>query len=220
MADNIPIILASSSPRRQQLLALAGLRFTVMRPQVDEAPLPGEDPLAHVRRLSVGKAADVAARAGVEALVIAADTIVVHEGVILGKPATSDEAARTLRRLRGRTHQVHTALAVRRGDQCASEVVTTGVRMRAYTDAEIAAYVASGDPMDKAGAYAIQHAGFNPVAALYGCYANVMGLPLCYLARMLEPFGVALPGLPELCQSGVEQCGVQDWHGTDSNLRQ
>lgn len=209
MPADFPIVLASGSPRRRQLLALAGAPFTVIVPHIDETPLPGEDPLAHVRRLSLSKAAEVAARAGDNALVIAADTIVVYEGVILGKPATSDEAARILRRLRGQTHQVHTALAVRRGDQCASEVVTTGVRMRAYTDAEIAAYVASGDPMDKAGAYAIQNADFNPVAALDGCYANVVGFPLCRLARMLEPFGVALSGLPESCQrANGFGCGV------------
>ncbi|GAB4449204.1 MAG: Maf family nucleotide pyrophosphatase [Anaerolineae bacterium] len=191
------------------MLALAGLRFDVVRPQVDETPHPGEDPIAHVQRLSITKAAEVAARVAPGTLVIAADTIVVHAGEILGKPATPEEATRTLRRLRGDVHQVHTALAAQRGDWRAAEVVTTGVRMRAYTDAEIAAYVASGDPMDKAGAYAIQNTTFNLVAGLDGCYANVMGFPLCRLERLLEPLGVALPGLPESCrQADGAACGV------------
>jgi septum formation protein len=208
---DIPIILASASPRRRQLLALTGLRFTVMCPEIDEAPLLGEDPLAHVRRLSISKAREGAAHAAPGSLTIAADTIVVHRGEILGKPATLEEAADMLRRLRGEVHHVHTALAVQRGLQRAVEVATTSVPMRRYTDAEIAAYVATGGPMDKAGAYAIQNAGFRPVAGLSGCYGNVMGLPLCYLARMLAGFGVTLPDLPASCRGvGSARCHLQD----------
>jgi septum formation protein len=211
MPDHPNIILASGSPRRRQLLALAGLRFTIVRPEVDETPVPNETPPAYARRLSLSKAAEVARRSEPGALVIAADTIVVHQGEIIGKPADEDDAVRILRRLRGQTHHVHTALAVARGEKCTAEITTTAVPMRHYTDDEITAYVTSGDPLDKAGAYGIQHTGFNPVIKLQGCYGNVVGLPLCTLARMLDAFGVAMPGLPEGCRQTPKVCGVEAW---------
>ncbi|MBN1285811.1 MAG: septum formation protein Maf [Anaerolineae bacterium] len=211
----IPIILASGSPRRRELLTLAGVTgFAVQKADIDETPQPGEDPVAHVMRLSLAKAAAVARFAeDPRTVVIAADTIVVHGGEILGKPASPEDAARMLRRLRGAVHDVHTAVAVQQSIQYAVEATTTAVTMRAYTGDEIAAYVASGDPMDKAGAYAIQNPGFHPVAHLEGCYGNVVGLPLCTLARLLAQFDVAMPGLPDGCQdqsANGARCGLQN----------
>jgi MAF protein len=139
---------------------------------------------------------------------------VVDAGAILGKPNDADQARAMLRQLRGRSHQVLTALAVlqSRSDRLLTDVCVTDVPMRAYTEAEIEAYVASGDPLDKAGAYAIQHAGFHPVASLAGCYANVVGLPLCHLARTLRK--LSLPpraDLPQACQAALGyQCPVYD----------
>jgi MAF protein len=211
MPDYPNIILASGSPRRRQLLTCAGLHFAIVRPEVDETPAPNETPPTYARRLGLSKAAEVARRSEPGALVIAADTIVVYRGEIIGKPAGEDDAVHILRRLRGQTHHVHTALAVARGERRLAEITTTAVPMRHYTDDEIAAYVASGDPLDKAGAYGIQHTGFNPVIELQGCYGNVVGLPLCTLARMLEAFGVAMPGLPEGCRQTSKACGVAAW---------
>jgi septum formation protein len=206
------IILASNSPRRKQLLALTGWDYRVLAAQVDESPRPGEPPVAYVRRLAQEKA-----RAALEllpaaersqALVIAADTTVVFQGEVLGKPQDAAEAGSMLRRLRDRTHQVYTGLAaLRPGDgRLLDEVVLTEVRMRDYSDDEIQAYVHSGDPLDKAGAYAIQHAGFHPVQNLQGCYANVMGLPLCHLVRLLDAFELQpADTLVQACQETLDQ---------------
>ncbi len=202
------LVLASNSPRRKQLLRVGGWTFTVMPAEIDERSLPGENPLAYVLRLAESKARMVAGLAPDEALVVAADTTVVDRTergeVILGKPSDAVEAEAMLRRLRGRTHQVYTGLAVFRPadgilltDWCA-----TAVPMRAYTDAEMQAYIASGDPIDKAGAYAIQHPGFRPVENLDGCYANVMGLPLCHLTRTLGRLGIhPSADVPAGCQA-------------------
>ncbi|MFQ6057512.1 MAG: Maf family protein [Anaerolineae bacterium] len=192
-----PLILASRSPRRRQLLTLLGLPFTVVTAEVDEGPLKGQDPATTARRLSRAKAQAVTALVA-EGLVVAADTLVVLEGQILGKPADPAEATAMLRRLRGRRHLVLSGLTLldARSGQEATELIETRVWMRPYSDEEIAVYVASGDPLDKAGAYAIQHAGFHPVARLRGCTANVMGLPLCRLDTMLRAFGVPLGTTP------------------------
>ncbi len=189
-----PIILASASPRRHALLALGGVEFESRPAAVPEIPLPGEQPEAFVRRLSQEKARAVAAQAEAGAVVIGADTVVVLDGEIIGKPGDAAHAAALLRRLRGRTHQVLTgvtAIDTLSGDQH-TEVITSRVPMRHYTEAEIASYVASGDPLDKAGAYAIQYSGFQPVdlARFEDCFANVMGLPVCCLllaVRRLRP---------------------------------
>ena len=201
------LILASNSPRRRQLLALGGWLFQVAPVEIDEGLLPGENPLAYVLRLAESKARAAAARSDPKAIVLAADTAVADGERILGKPRDAAEAERMLRSLRGRSHQVFTALAVLRPstgtlltDWCLSEVP-----MRAYTDEEMRAYIASGDPLDKAGAYAIQHAGFKPVDKLSACYANVMGLPLCHLARTLAKLGLALdPGVAQACQAALD----------------
>ena len=197
MTDSRPktILLASGSPRRRELLALAGLPFEVTKAEIDETPRPGESAAAYTVRLSQEKARTVLVSAPDHALVLAADTTVADGDLILGKPADPGEARAMLRRLRGRTHQVYTALTLidTATGHTVTEVAATDVPMRDYSDDEIEAYIASGDPFDKAGAYAIQHAGFHPVAALHGCYSNVMGLPLCHLVRALRAFGVG-PG--------------------------
>lgn len=198
------LFLASNSPRRRELLALTGWQFRVQAAEVDETPLPGEPAPAYVVRLAHAKALATGARLGSGALVVAADTTVVAEGRILGKPADAAEAIHMLRQLCGRRHQVYTALALlRTADQQKWETVClTDVPMRRYSEAELQAYVASGDPLDKAGAYAIQHAGFHPVESLQGCYANVMGLPLCHLVRLLRRVGVEPERLvPQGCQA-------------------
>lgn len=195
-------ILASSSPRRRELLASLGVAFRIVQPAVDETQRPGEPPLDYARRLSREKALDVAARLDEAAAVLAADTVVIlgadtlgvdEQGDILGKPADAGEARAMLRRLRGRTHQVCTALTLLRVDDAAAQPLTrltrTDVTMRAYTDDEIEAYIATGDPFDKAGAYAIQHPVFKPVAKIEGSYTNVVGLPLETLREMLAEIG-------------------------------
>lgn len=201
--DKIPLVLASASPRRRQLLALLDIPFTTASADVDERPQDNENPQAIVRRLSQAKAQAVAQTHN-PALIIAADTIVVLEGCILGKPADADQALTILKRLRGRAHTVYSGLVVldSRSGHMVRELAETTVWMRSYRDAEIERYVASGDPLDKAGAYAIQHAQFTPVARVQGCYASVMGLPLCHLYRGLLKMGLSLPHTPiQTCQS-------------------
>ena len=186
-------ILASSSPRRRELLARLGIDFDIIKPDVDETRHPGEDPFDYAARLSRTKAEIVAQQARSDAAVLAADTVVVlaadtvgvmddAPGEILGKPADADEARAMLRRLRGRAHTVCTAFTLRINGGGPGQTVThlerTLVYMRAYTDAEIDAYIATGDPFDKAGSYAIQHEGFHPVDRIEGDYDNVVGLPL------------------------------------------
>jgi len=212
------IWLASNSPRRRELMALGGWDFTVAPADVDETPLPGEAPAAYVRRLAVEKARAVGVRLaaggaphGEADLIVAADTTVAEllqvaggPEAILGKPSGPQEAEAMLRRLRGRPHRVYTGLAVLRlaDNRLFSDLCETQVFMRSYSDGELAAYVASGDPLDKAGAYAIQHRGFHPVERLAGCYANVMGLPLCALGLLLAQAGQPSPlngRLPQAC---------------------
>lgn len=191
------LILGSSSPRRRELLGAAGLVFDVSRPDINETPHPGERGDDYVVRLSRDKALAIPAP-GAARLVLTADTTVEIDGEIVGKPADAAEAWAILRRLRGRTHHVHTGISVRDGPtgQVETTLTTTGVVMRAYADEEIAAYIASGDPFDKAGAYAIQHPVFRPVERLEGCHTNVMGLPLCTACAMLARHGLHVPQPP------------------------
>ena len=187
------LLLASNSPRRRQLLALGGWSFDRDVSNVDETLNPAESPADYVRRLAWQKARAVLSRAGEEHVIIGADTTVVIDGDILGKPANADEARQMLRRLRGNTHQVYTGIAVLRAsdEMLWTSVVVTDVPMRNYSDAEIEHYIASGDPMDKAGAYGIQNPDFQPVVNMQGCYASVMGLPLCSLSVLLRQAGIA-----------------------------
>ena len=194
------LILASQSPRRRALLTALGLTFTVDAADVDETPRPDEPPADLVCRLGRTKALEVAARHP-GAVVLAADTVVALDGALLGKPADSAEAWAMLVALRGRTHQVYTAVAVAHNGDISSQLSITysvlscsDVTMRPYSDAEIATYVASGDPLDKAGAYAIQHPLFAPVAGWTGCYTAIMGLPLGVTAELLRAAGVPVPG--------------------------
>lgn len=187
----LPFILASGSPRRRELLASLGVPFTVVKPDIDETERLGEDPVAYVRRLSREKADAVAARLSEPAAILAADTTVIFDGRILGKPATATEAQAMLVALRDTAHTVCTALTLMRTDvpqRVRTEHTLTTVVMRPYTDAEIAAYIASGDPFDKAGGYAIQHAGFAPAARIEGSHTNVVGLPVETLDVMLKDF--------------------------------
>jgi septum formation protein len=201
------ILLASNSPRRMELLSLAGWHFKIHPAQVDEQPFPGEQGEAYVLRLSEMKARAAAPQAGEARLVVAADTTVVDQGEILGKPQDESEAFAMLRRLRSSIHQVYTAVAVLEVEtgELLSDLCCTDVPMRDYSHEEMQAYVASGDPLDKAGGYAIQHAGFHPVEDLQGCFANVMGLPLCHLVRTLRKLGKYPPqDVPQACQAHLD----------------
>jgi len=201
------IILASNSPRRKELLTLLGLPFRACPAEIDESILPGEASRAYVLRLAEGKARDVAAQVPTGNLVIAADTTVADGLDILGKPEDEQQAMEMLTRLRGHLHQVYTAVAVLRAadGMLLLDTCTTDVPMRDYSQAEIAAYVATGDPLDKAGAYAIQHDGFHPVDHLEGCYANVVGLPLCHLTRLLRKLNVETQAdVPVACQAVLQ----------------
>jgi septum formation protein len=192
------LILASSSPRRQQFLRELELSFRVIAADIDETPLPGEHPGAMTCRLAEEKARAVAARLGNGSgatLIVASDTTVALGGEIYGKPLDAADARRMLRDLRNGPHQVFSAISVLQlpGDRQATRINTTDVYMRDYSDAEIDAYIATGDPLDKAGAYGIQAPTFNCVAHLQGCYAGVMGLPLADLAELLGEFGCTVP---------------------------
>ena len=183
------VILASQSPRRRELLALVGIVHEVQPADIDETPWPGEEPVPHTERLARDKARVIAARAP-DALVIAADTIVVIDGAILGKPADEAEARAMLRQLSGRTHEVCTAMAVAIGEQVETEVVRVTVRFRALDDDTIARYVQTGEPMDKAGAYGIQGYGATIVEYIEGDYFAVMGLSLVTIVTLAERMGV------------------------------
>lgn len=187
-----PIVLASASPRRWELLTQLGVQFTVAHPDIDETPLAGEMPATYVRRLAVEKAHTVDVAAG--ALVIAADTTVDLGGDILGKPADDDEARSMLHRLSGRTHRVHTGVALRMVDRTVAETVSSLVTFSPLTDEMIAWYVGLGEPTGKAGAYAIQGAGGVFVERVRGSVSNIIGLPLHTLLRLSGELDVQLLG--------------------------
>lgn len=187
----IQVVLASASPRRFELLAQLGVPIDVRPADLDEAVLPGEDPVAYVRRLSIEKAAAIAVD-HVDALVIAADTTVDVDGDVLGKPADDDDARQLLARLAGRTHRVHTGVTVRSGNASATDVTTTVVAFTPMTPADIQWYVGTGEPFDKAGGYAIQGAGGAFVSAVQGSVSNVIGLPLTTVVDLARSIGVEL----------------------------
>jgi len=190
MASSNAIVLASASPRRAELLSSAGIDFSVVPGDIDETPLPREEPVAHVLRLAEGKAREAASRAAGR-FFIGADTIVLCDGEILGKPADNDAATIMLRKLSGRKHHVITGFAVidRESGRAIKRSVSTEVFFRLLGDAEIAAYVASGCPLDKAGAYAIQGGAAAMVTRINGSYTNVVGLPLCEVIEVLRELG-------------------------------
>ncbi|GJG85199.1 Maf-like protein [Gemmatimonadetes bacterium T265] len=190
--DGVPVVLASQSPRRRDLLTLVGIPHTVRPADVDETVRPGEAPAPYVERLAREKARAVAAASG-DAVVVAADTTVVVDGEILGKPRDAAEARAMVARLAGRTHEVFTGMAVRRGGPGAREaaaVERVRVTFRPLGAAEVAAYVATGEPMDKAGAYGIQGYGATIVERIEGDYFAVMGLSLVRLVGLLGEVGV------------------------------
>lgn len=185
----VRVILASGSPRRRELLNMIGVAHEIMPADIDERYLPGENPAAHAERLAREKAAAVAPRAG-DALIIAADTIVVVDGAVLGKPRGAAEAAEMLGRLAGRSHTVHTAVAVRYGGGEASAVESPSVTFRRLDAELIEAYIATGEPMDKAGSYGIQGYGATLVSRVEGDYFAVMGLPLHRTMQLVESVGL------------------------------
>ncbi len=189
MKNNPPfqkLVLASASPRRRELLESLGLVFTIQVPEIDETPEANEAPRAYVERLAQEKAAAILADA--DTLLIAADTIVVQKGAILGKPENEADAFSMLSNLSGRTHEVITGVCVQKGERIVLFSVSTEVVFRELEKSEIAAYIASGDPMDKAGAYAIQGGAAHMVRAIKGSYTNVVGLPLCEVHEVLLSF--------------------------------
>ena len=183
------VILASQSPRRRELLNLVGIAHEVQPADIDESYLTGERPREHAERLARGKASVIAAREP-DALVIGSDTIVVVDGDVLGKPVDDADAARMLARLGGRSHTVITALAVAWRGETHSAIEEVGVTFHPLTAEEIAAYIATREPMDKAGAYGIQGYGATLVARVDGDYFAVMGLSLQLLIRVLRSLGI------------------------------
>ena len=175
------LVLASASPRRREILQAAGIPFEVRPASVDEAVLDGETPEEHVLRLARTKAEAIEGD-----VVLGADTVVVVDGRILGKPADAADAARMLRMLSGRDHTVITGVCLRAGIRSRRDVASTLVRFAPLTDAEIYDYVASGEPFDKAGAYAIQGLASKFVECIEGCYFNVVGLPVSLVYRHLK----------------------------------
>lgn len=206
------LFLASASPRRRELMGFLGVPFEIRLPAVDESLIPGEPPEEAPLRISRLKAEAVARELDCGFLV-AADTMVVHRGDILGKPHDAAEARAMLRRLRGERHRVLSGLTVMdagTGRQIA-RLCESQVWLRPMGDEEIEAYVESGDPLDKAAAYAIQHAGFVPVARVVGCPANVMGLPMCRVVHSLRSLGLELPVSPATrCLDG-QRCALADY---------
>jgi septum formation protein len=180
-----PIILASASPRRRELLTQIGIAFTVITADIDETPLPGEDPIGYTLRLADAKARAVLMQHP-NAIVIGADTIVTVDDQLLGKPRDAADAERMLQLLQGRKHQVTTGIAVLTRDQTHTVAETTDVTFTAMDQAAIRDYIATGEPMDKAGAYAIQGVAAQWIPRIEGDYSNVVGLPLAQLAEMLQ----------------------------------
>ncbi len=186
------IVLASASPRRSELLKQVGCDF-IVRPSQAEEIVEHVEPRETARHNALVKAQDIA-RGFRQDIVIGADTIVVHRGVIYGKPKSEEDAEAMLTALSGDTHQVMTGIAVIQGETVLSEVVVTDVKMRAFSTEEIRRYIATGEPMDKAGAYGIQGIGALLVEKIDGCYNNVVGLPIARLANMLKEVGTDLLG--------------------------
>lgn len=224
----VRLILASGSPRRRELLSAMGASFEVITSNVDETPQPGEIPYDYAERLAREKAAAVAARLPADEpwVVLAADTVVVApkdsvvgievQGDLLEKPADADEARDMLLRLRGQRHTVCTAVVAFSGGTLDERLVSrrafTQVHMRDYSDTEMEAYIASGDPFDKAGGYAIQNEDFRPVERIEGCYNNVVGLPLNVVKWALAQ--VEWPGAHFLKDCG--DCDCLAINGADS----
>jgi septum formation protein len=198
------ILLASVSPRRRQLLSWIQPGFSVTSSDIDETPLLGEPPIMYVKRMAREKS-EKAALESPGILVVASDTIVELDGQILGKPGCAEDARGMLGALRGKTHHVFTAITILQPGSAPNvmDCCVVDVPMRAYSDDELEKYISSGDPFDKAGAYAIQNREFHPVEHFSGCYACVMGLPLCHLSRHLIKMGM------QIAENPVSVCSHQ-----------
>ena len=221
MKKETSLLLASQSPRRRELLSFIGLKFDVASADVDERILPDEKPADYVLRLSVAKARAIpqpspSALSQKERglVVIGSDTAVVDAGEILGKPRDKSDAELMLRQLRGNTHQVYTAITLfdKTSQEKYKELCISDVPMRNYSDAEMKSYIETGDPLDKAGGYGIQNDEFQPVEKFVGCFASVMGLPLCHLARSLKKAGLEVKtDIPQACKTFLDyECTVSD----------
>lgn len=212
--DQVPLLLASASPRRKELLSLTGWSSEVRATKINEILNIGESPESYVKRVAQEKARKALESTDDSYIVLAADTIVVKEERILGKPEDPDHAKQILSELAGKSHRVLTALAIDGQDPgpMLVEVCETEVPMRAYSPKEVDEYIASGSPLDKAGAYGIQDDDFHPVELekMEGCFANVMGLPLCHLTRSMKVFGlIPVHDVPIECQRFINfQCKV------------
>lgn len=220
LGENLPpLILASGSPRRRELLGRFGVHFTIIASGVDETPPPDATPPAVAEHLARLKARDVATRHP-GAFVLGADTLVTIDGLILGKPHDRTDAARMLRLLRSRTHQVPTGVAlVTPGGEIHSLVEVATVTMHPFTDVAISSYLATDEPYDKAGSYAAQGAGNALIAAIAGCYTCVVGLPVCRVATLLQQAGYPLPVNPAAACVPGQYCalaaGVKEEHYGD-----
>ncbi|HEY69603.1 MAG TPA: septum formation protein Maf [Anaerolineae bacterium] len=202
--ENMRIILASASPRRKELLGLTGWRMEICPVELDESPRQGEPAEALARRLASAKAEAALGIKPQARLMLAADTLVVDDDQILGKPADEHDAQHMLMALRDRSHRVISALDLRYNGQQVVEICETIVPMRDFTLRQVQAYIETGSPLDKAGAYGIQDRGFHPVAMerMKGCFANVMGLPLCHLVLAMHRVGLSpKDNVPLACQS-------------------
>jgi septum formation protein len=197
--EPITFLLASQSPRRRELIGLLNYPFQVMAADADEDSITTPDPAVNVVETAVLKSTLITAQytppPHTRAFLIAADTTVAVDGERLNKPGDTADAWRMLQRLRNRPHEVHSGFVLldMASGQQVTGVHTAVVTMRNYSDAEIEAYIATGDPLDKAGAYAIQHPAFRPVSELVGCYLSVMGLPLCDILLVLRQWEIPLP---------------------------
>ena len=197
------LVLASQSPRRIELLRLTGLSCIQKDPQIDESKQTGESPKSYAQRLAREKATAVMKRQNDDSIVLAADTIVVHNDAILGKPSSAVHAEQMLSRLQGKTHKVVTAIALARtkSGEMTEESCSTYVRVRQFSHQGRRDYIASGDPLDKSGSYGIQNPQFRPATTLGGCLANVIGLPLCHVSLALSDLGMPpSTDVPQACQ--------------------
>jgi septum formation protein len=181
------LVLASKSPRRSEILRNAGIDFVIRTAEVEEVHTPGESPVEYVRRLARSKAWAVLAL--MHEVILGADTVVVVDEVILEKPADAADAARMIRMLSGRTHEVITGISLRKGERTITDHATTKVHFANWTEDEIHEYVESGEPMDKAGAYAIQGLASKLVTGIEGCYFNVVGLPVSLVYQRWKELG-------------------------------
>lgn len=186
------IVLASQSPRRRELLSLAFSDFIIMPSNADETLPDGLSPEESVVEIAKRKVLDIRQRVSCDSLVIGADTIVVKDGAILGKPVDKEDAFNMLSSLSGNTHTVYTGVVLAKGDKLSCSYEATDVTFRTLSDDEINAYIATGEPMDKAGAYGIQQLGAFLVEKICGDYFNVVGLPMCKLGKMLSEFGIKI----------------------------